>query len=174
MQAFSDNSTDYSQLVNYLAEYFQIRDDFLNISSSKYQQSKSYCEDLTEGKFSFPIIYSILKDKSDNRLINILRQRTEDIEVKRYAVQYMKECGALEYTRNVLRNLREKIEKEIQNLGGHRHLSGLLVQLDLQLDTEDDTNDDDSYNHRSDSGSGKVISSQSKGSYDDSPQIETL
>ena len=36
MQAFSASRTDYSRLVNLLAEYFQIRDDFLNISSSTY------------------------------------------------------------------------------------------------------------------------------------------
>jgi geranylgeranyl diphosphate synthase type 3 len=136
LQAFSSNTTDFVPLVNMLAEYFQIRDDFLNISSSEYQKSKSYCEDLTEGKFSFPIIYSILQDTSDNRLINILRQRTEDIDVKKYAVQYMRECGALEHTRQILRDLREKINTEITRLGGHEILSLLLLRLDTQLDSD--------------------------------------
>eukprot|EP00605_Chrysophyceae_sp_TOSAG23-4_P001558 GSChrysophyteH1.ASY1.ANO1.1709.1 assembled CDS len=71
MQSFSESIADYSRLVNLLAEYFQIRDDFLNISNSKYQKSKSYCEDLTEGKFSFPIIYCIRKQPSDHRLMKL-------------------------------------------------------------------------------------------------------
>jgi geranylgeranyl diphosphate synthase, type III len=144
LQSFSQNTTDYSHLVNLLAEYFQIRDDFLNISSCEYQQSKSYCEDLTEGKFSFPIIYSILKDKNDTRLLNILRQRTEDLEVKRYAVQYMKQCGALQHTREVLRDLHENIKTELIKLGGHNHLSKLLIKLDSQLDDDDILNQSDS------------------------------
>ena len=135
MQAFSKSTVDYSRLVNLLAEYFQIRDDFLNISNSKYQKSKSYCEDLTEGKFSFPIIYCIRKQPSDHRLMSILRQRTEDLEVKRHAVEYMKECGALKYTREVLRELRATIETEISELGGHANLSRLLLHLDSELDT---------------------------------------
>lgn len=136
MQAFSEVKTDFVPLVNLLAEYFQIRDDFLNISNAEYQQSKSYCEDLTEGKFSHPIIFAILKNPLDNRLINILRQRTEDIDVKRYAVQYMQECGALEHTRHALRELRAKIDIEITRLHGHSALSALLMKLDSQLDSD--------------------------------------
>ena len=63
MQAFcSDNciykNTNFIPFVNLLAYYFQIRDDLLNIVNSNYMLSKSYCEDLTEGKFSFPVRYS--------------------------------------------------------------------------------------------------------------------
>lgn len=32
--------------------------------------NKSFCEDLTEGKFSFPIIHSIMADPEDSRLIS--------------------------------------------------------------------------------------------------------
>ncbi len=43
LQSFSVKNgaekTDYTPLVNLLAEYFQIRDDFLNISDSEYQAS---------------------------------------------------------------------------------------------------------------------------------------
>ena len=102
-----------------------------------YQQSKSYCEDLTEGKFSFPIIYSILARPSDKRLLNILRQRTEDLDVKRHAVEYMKQCGALTFTREALRSLRCRIDAELAALGGHEQLSALLGKLDAQLDSEE-------------------------------------
>ena len=64
-------------------------------------QTKSFCEDLTEGKFSYPIIHALHARPHDSRLLNILRQRTEDIDVKRYAVQWMKQCGSIDYTREV-------------------------------------------------------------------------
>ena len=41
-----------------LALYFQIRDDLVNLKSDEYALSKSYCEDLTEGKF--PILSYML------------------------------------------------------------------------------------------------------------------
>merc|ERR1711871_97913 len=59
MQVFSSNKSDLIPLVNQLALYYQILDDYLNLNSEKYHQNKSFCEDLTEGKFSFPIIHCI-------------------------------------------------------------------------------------------------------------------
>ena len=74
-----------------MALYFQIRDDFINLNSSKYMLTKSFCEDITEGKFSFPIIHSIRTRPKDHRLLNILKQKTDNVEVKQHAVNYMRE-----------------------------------------------------------------------------------
>ena len=79
MQCFStqNQNTNFIPLLNSLALYFQIRDDYLNLFSASYMQSKCYCEDLTEGKFSFPILHAIHKSgPEDTRLLNILRQVT--------------------------------------------------------------------------------------------------
>lgn len=38
--------------------------------------NKGFCEDITEGKFSFPIIHSIRTVPHDHRLLSILKQRT--------------------------------------------------------------------------------------------------
>ena len=38
----------------------------------QYEKNKSYCEDLTEGKFSFPLIHAIQVDKKDTQILNIL------------------------------------------------------------------------------------------------------
>lgn len=100
-------------------------------------QSKSFCEDLTEGKFSFPIIHAIHSHPEDSRLLNILRQRTSDERIKRYAVEWMIQCQSLIYTRNVLKELKENILKEISRLGGHIVLVTLMDKLDNQLDCEE-------------------------------------
>ncbi len=80
----------------------------MNLSSTAYTQNKGLCEDLTEGKFSFPIIHSIRSDPSNLQLLNILKQRSRDDEVKRYAITYMEGTGSFEYTKKVLAGLTER------------------------------------------------------------------
>lgn len=108
MQAESDTGRDCVNLVNMLGLIFQICDDYLNLSNTTYTKNKGMCEDLTEGKFSFPIIHSIRADPSCHQLINILKQKTKDDEVKRYAVSYMEGTGSFTYTQKVVRDLRDK------------------------------------------------------------------
>jgi geranylgeranyl diphosphate synthase type 3 len=135
MQAFSEDKKDYIPLVNALSLYFQIRDDYINIASFKYQQHKGFCEDISEGKFSFPIIHAIHSKPEDTRLIQILKQRTEDVDVKKYAVQYMEQMGSLTYTRNKLKELKTEVLEQIHVLGGHPLLVKIIEKLDIQLDT---------------------------------------
>lgn len=93
---------DCVPLINLIGLIFQIRDDYQNLRSAEYSDNKGLAEDLTEGKFSFPVIHAVRADPADLRLLNILRQRTADHEVKRYAVAYMESAGSFDYTRAVL------------------------------------------------------------------------
>ena len=45
MQAFASENkdTDFTSLVNNLALYFQIRDDYINLADEEYMKSKSFC-----------------------------------------------------------------------------------------------------------------------------------
>ena len=96
---------------------FQILDDHLNLSpTSGYSSLKGFCEDLTEGKFSFPVIHAIRADPSNLVLINILKQKTTDEEVKRYAVKYLEEKGSFEYSRKIIIELRQKSEELVSEV----------------------------------------------------------
>ncbi|KAI9799735.1 MAG: geranylgeranyl pyrophosphate synthetase [Piccolia ochrophora] len=108
MEAESQQHKDCVPLVNLVGLFFQIRDDYMNLFSTQYTQNKGLCEDLTEGKFSFPIIHSIRSNPGNLQLLNILKQRTKDDEVKRYAVTYMESTGSFDYTRKVLGGLMER------------------------------------------------------------------
>lgn len=108
MQAESSASIDCVPLVNTIGLIFQILDDYKNLSDGTYTANKGLCEDLTEGKFSFPVIHSIRSDPSNLVLINILKQKTNSEEVKRYALSYMETTGSFSYTRRVLRSLTKK------------------------------------------------------------------
>jgi geranylgeranyl diphosphate synthase, type III len=66
---------------------------------------------LTEGKFSFPIIHAIRSDPANLQLLNILKQKTTDEEVKRYAVKYMESKGSFEYCKKVVKTLGERARK---------------------------------------------------------------
>ncbi|KAJ5082455.1 hypothetical protein N7532_011498 [Penicillium argentinense] len=108
MQAESTTGKDCVSLVNVMGLIFQICDDYLNLSNTAYTHNKGLCEDLTEGKFSFPIIHSIRSNPGNHQLLSILKQKTQDDEVKRYAVQYMQSTGSFAHTRQFVRELRDR------------------------------------------------------------------
>jgi len=68
MQLFSENEQDFTKLTGILGLYFQIQDDYLNLHSEDYMIHKSYCEDLSEGKFSFPVIHAIRSQPGDSQM----------------------------------------------------------------------------------------------------------
>lgn len=53
-------------------------------------------EDLTEGKFSYPVIHSIHAAPENSMLVDILKQRTENNVVKVRAVHYMESTGSFQ------------------------------------------------------------------------------
>lgn len=129
MQLFSNCKEDFSPLAGILGLYFQIRDDYCNLSSKEYTENKSYCEDLSEGKFSFPIVHAIQTHSEDRQIMNILRQRTKDVEVKRYCVSLLEKFGSFAYTRSVMGELDAKARAEVERLGGNPLLVAVLDEL---------------------------------------------
>ena len=83
---------DYVPLVNLIGVFFQIRDDLMNLQSSEvsefrlcmllvpvklispyqYTSNKGFAEDLSEGKFSFPIVHGIHARKSNRQIMSKL------------------------------------------------------------------------------------------------------
>lgn len=118
-------------LANLIGIIFQIRDDYLNLQSDTYTTNKGYCEDLSEGKFSFPVVHAIRADTSNRQILNILRERPTDHETKAYAVKYMDEkTRTFEYTRKVLDRLMLDARGEVERLGGNRAVEAILDQLE--------------------------------------------
>ncbi|EGI61836.1 Geranylgeranyl pyrophosphate synthetase [Acromyrmex echinatior] len=136
MKLFSTYEEDFSSLIATLGLYFQIRDDYCNLCLGEYTENKSYCEDLTEGKFSFPIIHALRSNPDDRQIINIVRQRTKDIEVKRHCIKLLERFGSFKYTRNVLEELDSTARAEIERLGGNPLLVKILDEL-KNWDTQD-------------------------------------
>eukprot|EP00064_Thunnus_orientalis_P009606 superscaffoldBa00001228_g9630 len=129
MQLFSDWKQELKPLLDTLGLFFQIRDDYANLSSREYSENKSFCEDLTEGKFSFPIIHAIWSRPESTQVQNILRQRTENMDIKRYCVDYLEKVGSFAYTRQTLRDLEVEAYRLIKEFGGNPQLESLIKHL---------------------------------------------
>jgi len=129
MQLFSNCQHNFSSLSSTLGLYFQIRDDYANLCLEAYAENKSYAEDLTEGKFNFPCIHAITSRPSDTRVMSIIRQRTNDVELKKYCVTLLREFGSFEYTLSTLKSLDVEARLQIQSLGGNPQLELVLNSL---------------------------------------------
>jgi geranylgeranyl diphosphate synthase, type III len=127
---------DCDKLVQLLGLVYQIADDYKNLTAVEYTANKGFCEDLTEGKFSFPVVHSIQSNTEDRRLFQILAQRTTDVDVKRYAVAYMESTGSLQYTKQVVGVLIRRAREELCMIDDSRkknhELHALLDRLALE------------------------------------------
>lgn len=124
--------TELVPLANLLGLLFQIRDDYLNLRST--QLNKGFCDDLTEGKFSFPIIHAVRAAGTDSTLMNILAQHTKDPAAKTRAVEYMNQVThSFEYTREVWSCLhsqaRDKVERIERSFGANEPMHRVLDVL---------------------------------------------
>ncbi|KAJ3339804.1 Geranylgeranyl pyrophosphate synthase [Gonapodya sp. JEL0774] len=130
MQALSESKVDYVPLVNLIGKFYQIRDDYLNLQSSQYAENKGFAEDLTEGKFSFPIIHCIRTDTRNRQMLNILKQRSADTSVKKYAVdELMQRTKSFQYTVKCLRRFEADARALIAVLGGNLALETIIDYL---------------------------------------------
>ncbi|KAH8746206.1 geranylgeranyl pyrophosphate synthase D [Diaporthe sp. PMI_573] len=126
---------DCDKLVQLLGLVYQIVDDYKNLTAVEYTTSKGFCDDLTEGKFSFPVVHSIQSNPADRRLFQILAQKTADIEVKKHAVSYMESTGSLYYTKEVvgvlIRRARDELGVIDEGRDKNHELHALLDRMAL-------------------------------------------
>lgn len=113
MKAESSMPIDLLPVVELLGVIFQVVDDYKNLCSREYGKLKGFGEDLTEGKFSFPVIHSIRSNPEDLQLLHVLQQKSSNEHVKLYAIQIMESTGSLEYTKHVVENMVSQIQEII-------------------------------------------------------------
>lgn len=133
MQGESAEDADYVALAEILGILFQIRDDYLNLQSDAFSANKSFCEDRSEGKFSYPIIHSIQSRPGDFRLFSILRQRTDDIAVKNYALAYIMSTGSFAYCEREMDSLLKQAREKLGMVRGMTsQIEGILDMLEIK------------------------------------------
>ncbi|RLL95672.1 hypothetical protein CFD26_101005 [Aspergillus turcosus] len=106
-------------LASQLGEHFDIRDDYKNLTE-EYTGQKGFCEDLDEGKFSFPLIHALSSRPKTLQLRGIL-QRSRiagglDISLKQCVLDHIHQAGSMEYTEKTLSVLMDRINDSLQLL----------------------------------------------------------
>jgi geranylgeranyl diphosphate synthase type I len=86
---------------------FQIQDDCLSASGGKFAEGKGYGDDITEGKRSLPVIYTLkaANEKDRRRLIEILNMHTTDRKLIDEALAILKRYGSVEKAKKKTREL---------------------------------------------------------------------
>ncbi|KAF4431008.1 geranylgeranyl diphosphate synthase [Fusarium acutatum] len=118
--SISDSTLEsLSSVVSLLGQYFQIRDDYMNLIDNKYTDQKGFCEDLDEGKYSLTLMHALQSDSS-GLLTNILSMRRVQEQLttqqKMLVLEVMKTNGSLDWTSTLLGMLHTRVLAEIESL----------------------------------------------------------
>jgi geranylgeranyl pyrophosphate synthase len=124
------------KLVDRVGQHFQIRDDYQNLQSAEYAAQKGFCEDLDEGKLSFPLIHCLHQANSPIQLREVLRARQNgnamSIELKSLVLEQLEKSGSLAYTRQTLQRLQREIEVYIDKIEQSTDCENWILRLLLQ------------------------------------------
>merc|ERR1711957_151516 len=97
----------------------------------------------TEGKFSLPIIHAIREADRDTakEIAAILKQRTDDVCVLKFAQEKLKESGSLLYCQQRCVKLEAEVQVLLKGLGGNAIIEKIMMKLhadvvSLELDAK--------------------------------------
>ncbi|KAL4868714.1 isoprenoid synthase domain-containing protein [Aspergillus spectabilis] len=139
VESESEPTPELLHFFTLLGRYYQIRDDYCNLASEEYAAKKGFCEDLSEGKFSFPLIHLLQNTQSPDHIRGVLFNRNDStdlsVEMKQFVLDELKESGSLEYAKHVLEGLfnamLEVFDTVEAKLGAKKKLRIFLLMLKL-------------------------------------------
>ncbi|PHH80665.1 hypothetical protein CDD80_345 [Ophiocordyceps camponoti-rufipedis] len=124
-QKYSSIMSQFDNLARLLGRWYQVRDDYMNLKGGGYTSQKGFCEDLDEGKLSYPILCCCATDAfARNVILGMFRQRattstqTLPRESKLQMLDLVNRSGALGETFNLVTRLQAEVEREIGYLEG--------------------------------------------------------
>lgn len=102
------------QLSTSLGRWYQVRDDYQNLQDEQYTSQKGYCEDLDEGKLSYPLTICCHRDSTAEKIImGIFRQASGGplaVNVKEQILDLYRRTGALQETWETIEHLKKSTE----------------------------------------------------------------
>ena len=114
---------------------FQIIDDLLDFSGNERELGKPILSDLSEGRITLPLIYTLNQDGHNNRkrLLGLLSDKKAAAEGKKEILDMVRSNGALEYTykRAEEYSLRSKETLSQFPASAHREALNLLSEFVL-------------------------------------------
>lgn len=135
MESF--NELHYKKLLNFsklFSHYYQIRDDYINLTDPEYWKLKGFCEDLSEGKLSYLLI-TLLDDNEvteDKTVFTLLKRN--DNESKKEIIRMMEKNDIFNKVYDKLKQLQSSILCEFDSFQGiMSKLNTKPVNIDIIL-----------------------------------------
>jgi ophiobolin F synthase len=129
-------SSSIEALVSLVGIQFQIRDDYQNLHSADYSDQKGFCEDLDEGKYSFPLIHALSCESQVQILRELLCQRQTpgglSHEHKILILERLEQAGSIEYTKDVLKQMQGRVDGQLTQLELVTGLDNWIMRALLQ------------------------------------------
>lgn len=113
------------------------------MSDFQYAAKKGFCDDLTEGKFSLPLIHFLqyAPRSAADRIHGLIYHRSSsagshlDLATKTWILSEMRKAGTLDFVHTVLSNMHSEILKTLDNveceLGENEKFRAFLNALSL-------------------------------------------
>ena len=96
--------------------FYQIRDDYINLTDISYWKEKGFCQDLDEEKISYLITYfhneNITNNKENPNIIEMMKDKSKEGKVK--IVKIFHESGLFDIIYYKLVDIKEKILQEMK------------------------------------------------------------
>ena len=130
-----------SSLIAYgsdLGMTFQIIDDLLDFSGDEKNLGKPILSDLSEGRITLPLIYTLTNDGNHNRsrIIQLLREKKFPEESKREILEIITSNGALDYTYKIAEEFSLRSREDISRFPESVHREALSLLSEFVLTRE--------------------------------------
>ncbi|EPS43801.1 hypothetical protein H072_2231 [Dactylellina haptotyla CBS 200.50] len=123
------------KLASNIGQYFQIRDDFMNLTYTKYTDQKGFCEDLDEGKFSYLIVHAWNREPTEDssRVRALFQERAKNRglnrEAKEEILAILQRTGSFQYTETKMQQLQREIDEEVTRFEKEAGIENWSLQL---------------------------------------------
>ncbi|KAF1979080.1 geranylgeranyl pyrophosphate synthetase [Bimuria novae-zelandiae CBS 107.79] len=117
--------------------YFQVRDDYMNLTSIDYARQKGFAEDLDEQKYSYLIVHMYqrhpqARDKFEGIFKAMKQSAMPQVAAdtsKKYLLSILEETGSIAATKAMLIQWFDEIMEEIGALETHFGVDNMLLRL---------------------------------------------
>ena len=112
---FKKNYEKVKDILILFSLFFQIRDDYINLTDLEYWKEKGFCQDFDEEKISYLITYfhneNIKNNKPNPNIIEMMKDKSKEGKIKIIKIFY--ESGLFDAIYNKLLQLKETILSEM-------------------------------------------------------------
>lgn len=122
---------EFGQLVGMA---FQIKDDLFDYGDDEI--GKPVGIDIKEKKMTLPLIYALSKSSwlEKRRIINIVRNKSEDSKKVREVIEFVKKSGGIEYANEVMKDFYQKSINILNELPDSNYKTSLAELVKFTID----------------------------------------